>query len=70
VSPGPEALAEGTLEIAVVCTGREKGSHNSPLQRFRERRVDSFPSLTRGPPHGPAGNAVGPGRIVSGVGTS
>jgi hypothetical protein len=24
VSPGPEAFPEGTLEIALVCTGREE----------------------------------------------
>jgi len=63
VSPGPEAFPEGTLEIAWVCTSRERTVERlslAPISRAAGR-MSPVPN-TRGPPRGPAGNAAGPGR--------
>ncbi len=66
VSPGPEAFSEGTLEIALVRTSREKPVARLSLAAIsRAAGMDDFPLVTRGPPRGPAGNAAGPGRLCS-----
>jgi len=64
VSPGPEAFSAATLEIALVCTGREKAV--APLCLAAISRAAAwtvFPSVSPGRPRGPAGNAAGPGRL-------
>jgi len=64
VSPGPEAFPEGTLEIAWVCTGRERTIVRLSLAPIsRAATWGGFPSVSRGRPRGPAGNAAGPGRL-------
>jgi len=64
MSPGPEAFHARTLEIALVCTGREQTSAQlslAPISRAAAR--EGFPYVPRGRPRGPAGNAAGPGRL-------
>jgi len=65
VSPGPEAFPAGTLEITLVCTGRAEAVASLSLAAIsRAAGVDSFPSVTRGPPLVPQGNVAGPGRFA------
>jgi hypothetical protein len=65
VSPGPEAFPEGTLEIALVCAGRERAVARLSLAAIsRAAGRDDFPHVTGGPPRGPAGNTAGPGRLA------
>jgi len=64
VSPGPEAFHAATLEIALVCTGREPTVARLSLAPIsRAAGMDDSPSGSRDPPRGPAGNAAGPGRL-------
>jgi len=64
MSPGPEAFSAGTLEIAWVCIGPERTDAELSLAPIsRAAGLADFLPDTRGPPRGPAGNAVGPGRL-------
>jgi hypothetical protein len=49
VSPGPEAFPEGTLEIALVCTGREDAVATTlPCSDFVSGRLGDLPSVSLG----------------------
>jgi hypothetical protein len=64
MSLGPEAFREGTLEIALVCTGREKAVAQLSLAAIsRAARRQFFPLTSEDAPRGPVGNAAGPGRL-------
>jgi hypothetical protein len=63
--PRPGGVPRRTLEIALVCTGRERTVARLPLAAIsRAAGEENFPSVTRGPPRGPVGNAAGPGRLA------
>src|SRR5712692_8649704 len=60
--PAPKAFSAATLEIAWVCTGRERTGVRlslAPISRAAGR--DEFPPASRGPPRGPAGTPQGRG---------
>ena len=67
VSSGPEAFPEGTLEIALVCTGRERTVVRLSLAAIsRAARMDDSLTPQKARRVVPRGNAAGPGRLQSG----
>ena len=66
VSPGPEAFPGGTLEIALVCTGRgEAVATTLPCSDFASGRLGWLFLLSlEGGRVVPQGNAAGPGRLI------